>query len=91
MATDNLNQEVQPNKLFDVATDIEEIQSFLRISQEIAIDQLCECILDNEESVARTMDRLFFLLRQWPDKLTQLNLLPGRIMEIYRSSKQDVD
>lgn len=76
-----------PRTLFSVASDLDGIQNYLRISQEMVMDELCNSTPSDFESMERLHERVFFIMDQFPEKIAQMERFNSELITMSGAEK----
>lgn len=72
---------------FDLALDLEVIQTSLRVTNELMLEQLCNTLINEPDSVTTAHERIYLLLELIPSKLEKMDKLHGALVAMHRESK----
>ena len=81
MATNSLDS----REIFSIASGMDEIHTYLRISHDMVLDQLCEGSPGDLISMGRMQERIFHLVGEYTNKLSEIEVLNDKLMGLTRA------
>ena len=70
---------------FSIAGDLDDIQDYLRVTQEMVIDQLMDYCSSEPGAALKMQERILVLVNQMPAKLTEMNELVCELLEVSKA------
>jgi hypothetical protein len=67
--------------VFSIASDMEDIHRYLRITQDMVMDLLCDYTTNDADAQTKMYERVFLLVEQMPVKLDEMNALNCQLLE----------